>query len=289
MSAPEAAGDEVCARAAIEPLVASRAGVLGALSWALVASTLHRLRGGECALLAVNVSLIALHEASAARAVALAVVSLLTIGLMYAFNDLYDAPADWRNPKKDRTVIATYVDHRRIAAVTIVGLKAITLALALAALGPGAAAAVAAVMLVNVVYSARLKGVPLVDVAWCGLWGGLYAAIVTASPMILVVVALMTAVCHLFQTLGDRGPDAANGIVTTAVRSPVLAWNVLVALSVMLFVVLRAPVGPAAAATAFTPLAFLALARTPRAGWLLTKAYFGVLWLYVLGVGGAAG
>jgi 4-hydroxybenzoate polyprenyltransferase len=276
MSAPQAAQESAYAGARLDSLVVGRSGTLAALSWAGCASTLQRLRGGEGALLAVNLSLIALWPTTLGQAVVQVVVSLLTIGLMYAFNDLYDAPTDRNNPKKDLEVVSTYAQHRRTAAVAVTALQLLTIALALGTLGPRPAAAVAAVMLVNLLYSTTLKAVPVLDVFWCGLWGALYAAIVTGSLPLLVVVALMTAVCHLFQALDDRGPDAANGS------------NVLVVLCFLLFVALRAPLGTVGALTAFAPLVFFLVAR-PRVGWLLSKAYFGVMWLYVLGVAGAAG
>ena len=87
----------------------------------------------------------------------------------------------------------------------------------------------------------------------------------------------------------DRVPDAANGIRTTAVRSPILAGNVLIVLSLLVFLTLRAPLGAAGALTAFTPLALFFAVRNPGTAWLLTKAYFGVVWLYLLGLPGAAG
>lgn len=270
------------------PVVASRGRVV-ALVWAFLASTLHRVRGGEGALLAINLSLVAVAAESPARALAQTLVSILAIGLMYAFNDAWDAPSDVRNPKKDSTVVATYVEQRRAGMVAVLVMKVATVALALALLGQVAATAVAAVMLVNLVYSIWFKGVPVLDVAWCGLWGALYAAIVTTSTTLLVLVGLMTAVCHLFQALDDRGPDAANGIVTTAVRSAALSRNVLFVLSALLFAALRAHVGTAFAMTAFTPLALFFMARSPRMAWLLAKAYFAVMWLSVLGVTGAAG
>jgi 4-hydroxybenzoate polyprenyltransferase len=214
---------------------------------------------------------------------------VLAIGFMYAFNDLYDAPTDSNNPKKDLAVVSTYLDHRRVAGLSLLILHLLTIASAFLTLGPRATAAVAGVMVVNVVYSTLLKGVPVIDVVWCGLWGALYAAIVTASPFVLVLVALMTAVCHLYQALDDRVADAANAIVTTAVRSRTLARNVLVVLCACLFVTLRAPLGAAWALTAFAPLALFRACRDPRAGWLLTKLYFGIVWLYVLEMSRAAG
>src|SRR5206468_3169300 len=86
-------------------------------SWAVLMSTLHRVRRGEGALLAVNLSLIAHQWVSPSRAAAQALVSTLAILVMYAFNDLYDAPSDWNNPKKDHALIAAYIEHRRAAVV----------------------------------------------------------------------------------------------------------------------------------------------------------------------------
>ena len=295
MSAPEAARQEAYAPRRFAgtghsvPFVGTRSGTLASLSWAVLMSTLHRVRRGEGVLLAVNLSLVAQQGAGAARATAQVLVSALAILVMYAFNDLYDAPTDWNNPKKDRALIRVYVRNRGAGIVATLVLKAVTLAIAFATLGPRATAAVAGVMIVNVVYSIVFKGVPVVDVAWVWLWGALYATIVEAPASLVVLVGLMTAICHLFQAVDDRGPDAENGIRTTAVRSPALARNVLLALVLLLSVVLRGPLGMAGALTAFTPLALFFAVRDPGTGWVLTKVYFGVMWLYLLGLSGAAG
>ncbi len=261
------------------------AGAVGALAWAGAASTLHRLRVGEGALLAVNLSLVAVAGGTPAQRIAGTVVSVVTIAAMYALNDLWDAPSDWSNPKKDRALVGVYARHRAAAGAAVLAAHVAIVALALATLDARGATAVAVVMAVNVAYSAAFKGIPVLDVAWCGLWGASYAAIVDAEPSRLALVAVMTAVCHLFQTLDDRIPDAANGITTTAVHSPRLVRAVVVALSLALFVVLRGPLGPGAA-TALLPLVLFGVAP-PRRAWLLTKAYFAAVWLVVLGVPGA--
>ena len=265
---------------------AVRASAIGAVAWAVMASTLHRIRRGEGALLAINLSLIIYAGADVASGAVQALVSVLAMLAMYAFNDLYDAPQDWKNPKKDRALIATWIEHRRVGSIAIVLLKLATVALALT-LGPLVAAAAAAVMIVNVIYSAVLKGVPVGDIVAVWLWGALYSAVVTTSMPVIVLVGVMTGICHLFQALDDRAPDAANGITTTAVRSSALSRNVLIVLSTLLFVTLHGALG-ALALTAFTPLVLFFLIADPGTGWLLTKAYFAVIWLYYLGITGAA-
>jgi 4-hydroxybenzoate polyprenyltransferase len=254
-----------------------------AVCWAGIASTLHRMRGGEGALLAINFSLIAYQGGiETPRGLAGLLVSVLVIGLMYAFNDLYDAPLDVNNPKKDRALIAAYLEHRSVSNIAIWVLSLLTIGLAFATLGPRPALMVAAVFVVNVIYSTLLKGAPVIDVVWCGLWGALYATIVETSPVLLVLVGLMTAVCHLYQALDDRVSDAANHIVTTAVRSATLSRNMLAALSLLLFFVLRPSFGDLWATSAFAPLALYFVSPSPRVAWLLSKLYFGLMWLSVL-------
>ena len=290
MRAPEAYAPVPAAEAAIEAFDDAPSGALAALAWAGLASTLHRVRRGEGALLAVNLSLVAYLAVTPGRALAQALVSAVVIALMYAFNDLYDAPTDWNNPKKDRGVIAAYLEYRYAGAVALAILKVLTIGVAFLVLGPGTAAVVAGVMVVNVIYSVVLKGVPIVDVAWVWVWGALYGAIVGAPLALLVVVGLMTSVCHLFQTLDDRRADAEVGIRTTAVRSPVLARNVLTGLSLLLFFALAGSLGAAIALTAFVPLGLFFIASRPGVAWLLTKAYFAAVWLSLLGtIPGAAG
>src|SRR5262249_9009992 len=76
------------------------------LMWALVAPTSHRMRMGEGALLAINLSLLVYQPAPMLARIMGAVVSVLTIGLMYVFNDLHDAEPDRHNPKKDQRLVA---------------------------------------------------------------------------------------------------------------------------------------------------------------------------------------
>lgn len=270
--------------------VPAQENVLAALGWAVASSTLHRIRRGEGALLAINLSLIAAHgDVFTIRGLMQAFVSVLAILVMYAFNDLYDAPVDWNNPKKDRALIRTWIEHRQAGVLATIVLKLVTLAIAYVALGATPAAAVAAVMIVNVVYSTMLKGVPVADVVAVWVWGSLYAAVVDPSFAVTFLVGLMTGVCHLFQALDDRAPDAENGIQTTAVRSAVLSRNVLVALSLLLVGILWTSIGATAAATGIVPLLIFFVVADAGVGWLLTKAYFAVVWLWFLGASGAAG
>jgi hypothetical protein len=99
----------------------------------------------------------------------------------------------------------------------------------------------------------------------------------------MILAGLMTAVCHLYQALGDRAADAQNRITTTAVFSSSASAVVLFVLSAMIGLVLRAPLGNLLAVTALIPFALFFLLRNPHVAWILTKVYYGVVWLAVLG------
>src|SRR4029453_15703532 len=78
------------------------------LLWALVAPTSHRMRMGEGALLAINLSLICYQPPPILARIMGAVVSVLVIGPMYVLTALHDAEADRHNPKKDQRLVALH-------------------------------------------------------------------------------------------------------------------------------------------------------------------------------------
>jgi len=252
------------------------------LLWALVAPTLHRMRMGEGALLAINLSLIVYQPAPMSPRIMGAVVSVLAIGLMYVLNDLHDTEADRHNPKKDQRLVAFYLKNRRLCYGLVFLLKAVTIALAALTLGDSVAATVAAVFLVNILYSTVVKGVPVIDVVTAGIWGGLYVAIVCVDAQLIVLATLMTAVCHLYQALDDKAADAETHIRTTAVASQRLSVIVFGVLSALIFVTMRPLLGAQLALTAIVPVVLALTVQNPRTGWLLTKLYYGMIWLVAL-------
>jgi 4-hydroxybenzoate polyprenyltransferase len=252
------------------------------LAWAMAASTLHRIALGEGALIAINGSILLQRGVGFLDLIIGTAISSLTLAVMYAFNDAYDALADQHNPKKDQRMVSAYIDYRATCYAIIFFAKALTLAIAWLLMGAWAAAAVAAVLVVNFVYSTMLKGVPIVDVAWCGLWGASYAAIVTTSSYLIALSGLMTAVCHLYQALGDRSTDAQNHVTTTAVFSSSLSALVLFVLSASIWFMLRATLGEALALSAFVPFGLYFALRSSHVAWILTKVYFGAAWTLVL-------
>ncbi len=271
------------ARARANPLRAGRGRVAYGFT-AVFGSLVDRLRRLEGALLAVNVSWLAVGEPHPGEATALVLASLLVLTALYGFNDSWDAAGDTNNPRKNRWLAEAHLAYRKQVALVLLWLSSGSLLFAWVGGGLPSAFAVAAVLAVNALYSFSLKGVPLLDVVWCGLWGATYAAIVRPPWPLLAVVGLMTAVCHVYQTASDREVDARNGVRTSAAAAPQAVPLVLAACCTLLALMSKSFFGAhwAVAASAFLPLLPHFVCSNPQTGWLLTKAYFAVLWVALL-------
>lgn len=252
---------------------------------AVVLPTLRRLQRAEGVLLAINASIILTHPSTPLRMLMQLVVSAAVLALLYAYNDVYDCEADLENPKKDRALVELLILHRARIVRLLIGLSFAMVAVALVTLGTASAIATAAVLGINVVYSHFFKHMVVIDVVWVGLCGATYI-LTPGIPLdvgILLLVTLMTAVSHVFQTLGDRAVDDRNAVSTTAVVSPGLATALLVVFCAATAWVVARWFGPVAAVTAFVPLVAHVVLHDAERAWLVAKAYFALLWLALLG------
>lgn len=255
------------------------------LARAHVAPLVNRLRRGEGVLLAVNVSIALAARPDPRTLLASVAVSTAVLALLYLLNDVYDCREDLHDPGKDQVFVRFCIRHRGLLFRLLAVEHAATVGLALALLGPRSAAAVAAVFVVNFAYSAALKGRAAVDVPWVALWGACYA-LVPGVPLPLAVVALvgvMTSICHVFQITRDLPFDVVNQIRTSAVAVPWLPLAQLAAGCLAMGFLLNDLLGPAAALSAAVPILLRFALRSNQAAWLLSKAYYGLIWLWVLG------
>ncbi len=268
---------------AAAPPSASRLG-LADVAWANLAPLLNRLRHGEGALLAVNLSIALSARPDARRLLAHVLVSTVVLALLYLLNDVQDCRHDLSDAGKDRAFASFCVRHREALARLLVLEQAGAIVLALALLGGRSAVAVAAVFLVNLAYSAVFKGRPAVDVLWVALWGACYAMVpgVELPARVLALVGVMTSICHVFQITRDRPVDDANRVRTSAVAIPWLPTMQLAVGCLAMGLILAPILGPAAAATAAVPLVLRFAVRSNQAAWLLSKTYYGAIWLLVL-------
>ncbi len=254
---------------------------LGRLANALVAPLSRRVRRGEGGLFLVNAALAAKWHGFR-EGLALTALSLACLLALYLFNDVIDADEDQHNPKKDRSLAALYARNRRgflalwwVMSGLVVG--------AAACLDARAAAAAFAVTLINVAYSLFCKRIPFWDVIWVGVWGGVYASMVTSATAWIVMVGAMTAVCQIYQTCEDRTADARSGVATSATLAASVLSSVQAGLvGVLMVTAWIAAQSPAAATFAGLFAYWLIWRDRPRIAWVLAKAHFAVLCAYLL-------
>lgn len=242
---------------------------------------LQRFRVHEGLLLAALASLVVVARPAPGRGLAELVLGVWLLALLYAYNDVHDAPRDTGDPKKDPALVAhLYADRAWLRGWILAQTGAVAL-LAGTLLGTGALVATAAVAGLNVAYSHRLKGVPVLDVLTVGLWGAAYVTLVQPPVALCVLIGAMTAISHVFQTLRDRRADADGGVHTVGQLTEGGVAMVLLGASAVLFAVLL-PLGwPLAASAAFPLVAWWAI-RRPVPAWLVVKAYFAAVWVVAL-------
>jgi hypothetical protein len=258
---------------------------IGTFLWVNLKPLLNRLERGEGLLLAVSLSIVLFARPDAATLLAQVLVSTAVLALLYGLNDVYDCARDLNDPAKDQALARFCAAHRRRLLGILQVEKVAVVLTAFALLGARSAGAVAALFLVNLAYSAILKGKAGLDVLWVGLWGALYAMVpgVALPLQVVLLVGVMTSICHVFQILRDRNADDANQIQTSAVVSRWLPYAQLGVCCAAMAAVLGSLLGPLAALSAFAPLLLRLVLQSNQIAWLASKAYYGIVWLLVLG------
>ena len=277
-----AAPDTRAPRLAPVPVSAETAVLAGflELSWAPL---VRRMQRGEGALLAVNATWVAFAWPGWGPAAFLVALSTAVLMAAYALNDWHDAEGDLRDPKKHRALVLGLIARRRPFGLWLAGLHVALVVVAAVAQDLATAAAVATMLGINALYSWRLKGVPLADLAVVGLWGAAFVAIVGAPVWLCAAVGLMTSIMHLFQIQQDRPVDAANHIETTVVRLPGAALVVLTTICAALAVILLPHLGPLGALSAAVPLALRVGVQDNGRAWMACRVYCGLALLAALG------
>lgn len=238
---------------------------------------------GEGALLAVNAALLWFRRDQLESPVTHLVLSVLSLMLLYAFNDHHDAASDRRNPKKNQVLVSEYLRWGESYLWFLLASKALIVTLAYLTIGPTVALVTAALMVVNAAYSLVIKGIPFFDIAVVGLWGALFAGLASAPLYLCAFVGVMTAIMHIYQISVDLEVDRSNEIRTTAVFGSGTTTSMLALTLVALYFVTLPRFGPLWSATAFLPLLFRLAIPRPTWGWAMSRGYCAVALLALLG------
>jgi 4-hydroxybenzoate polyprenyltransferase len=248
----------------------------------LVGPTLERFRAGEGALFLVNVAWLLVSSWRVTDKAVAAVLSLISIIVLYCWNDLADAEIDGHNPRKNLALVQALFGNRSRLQWLVGVLTVLQSLTAWLLLGPGPATSFAAVAIVNVLYSAWFKRVPVLDVLTTGAWGALFISAVMPPARVILMIGLMTAASHIFQIRADRQADLKTGVTTTAAVSRRLPLAVLTVLCVSVAATAGGLSGLSLAMIALLPVGFAVFISGDQLAWNLTRAAYGVVYVAVL-------
>lgn len=245
-------------------------------------SLISRFRKGEGALLFLTLYLSWLNYRSVGMLLQHGVAGFLALSLMYALNDIHDAPLDVRDPRRANPWVSLLV--RRQTEAYLVHACEVLLLLAWLYLFSGVNAPLIITFGVSAFYSLWAKGRPGFDIAAVFMWGPgfIYSFVPAAATLLLVNAGFMLAMSHTFQMYRDLLVDSANGITTTAVYGRKLSAGIFVFCafaSVSCFFMLGELIPASLALVAAILPLFI---RFSMRSWLLAKVFQAFAWLALM-------
>lgn len=211
------------------------------------------------------------------------VVSLLTMCLLYGFNDFTDRYHDAQNPKKDQHFVRELIDHPSLFIITHCALTISLVVFAYLFFGWAKPAIMIVLLLVNIGYSKLFKATPILDIIAVSVWGGLFIMLVDPVDADLAITAgLMTGIAHIYQILTDQDTDRATNIKTSAVAIPQFErWGIIL-LSIGLVLFLFRLHGAFFAVTGIFPIVINLLIIRTEIKWHLSRFYFALCWVLLI-------
>ncbi|MBV6494807.1 MAG: hypothetical protein LDLANPLL_02844 [Turneriella sp.] len=246
-------------------------------------SLFTRVRKGEGALLPLALFLVYVFDFGRETFFVKAIVGFFALALMYALNDIHDAPFDLRDAARANVWVKTLAERQKTAYVIHAVELAffITLLIAYLKLSP---LIVSAAFWVSTAYNLWGKRVRFLSDALVLLWGPTFTLLLSVKiPLFLAInTGLMLLMGHTFQMARDKHVDAENQIQTTWLSAPQWAVAIFYAtgVAVQLCFVLAGFYTAAFTATLFY-LVPLFGGYTPKS-WLVLKFLQTVSWILIL-------
>jgi 4-hydroxybenzoate polyprenyltransferase len=249
----------------------------------LIKPYFNRVKLGEGGLVVFNLfhSVYSHHEL--ASVIFELTLSFFVMCLLYGFNDYTDRHYDIQNSKKDKNFTLLIIQNEKLFIRLNLLLTWITLLVWFFFVGHFSALLLLVVYLVNIMYSIKLKSIPILDIIAVCLWGGLYVMIIGKPNWALGFIAgTMTGIAHLFQTLTDKPFDKKVRINTTVVTMPGSEWIFISVLCAMLGIQLFFTLGIWWALSGVVPVLVYAISRRVTFSWYVSRAYFFICWITLL-------
>ncbi|MBS1619269.1 MAG: UbiA family prenyltransferase [Bacteroidetes bacterium] len=243
-----------------------------------------RLRLGEGGLIIFNLAHSIASRAPVAAILIETLVSFLVLCVLYGYNDYVDAEKDLLNPKKDKDFIEMILSHRVLFKWLIILVNIATIAAAWVWLRWQTALCIVLLYVINLLYSLRVKSIPLADIVIVSLWGGLYVCISGVFHwQVALAAGLMVGIAHFFQIVTDHDTDSQNSVQTSAVA--MRGWEaslLFILCAILTFVIYLNQLSPLFAVLGVLPFVFFISGRRVTFSWYASRVVFFVLWLGIL-------
>ena len=242
-----------------------------------------RLVRGEGALLGLNALLLYQYDPVKEKFTAKLLISLIALALMYALNDIHDAPFDTRDTGRRNAWTAALLKRQK-SAYMIHGLSLlafIAICIYFFSFNP---AFLLTAFAVSTAYNIWGKGKPGIDYLLVFLWGPTFCFIFCREiPLPLALnVGLMLLMNHTFQMSRDQEIDFRNDI-----RTAINQWGktsayvyYAAALGVFACFLWSSRILPALVST--VPFFIPSTLGFSRKGWLFAKVFQAASWLLIV-------
>lgn len=211
-------------------------------------------------------------------------LSLLTLCVLYGYNDYKDRETDKLNPKKDISYVNNISIHHLLFFYIHLFVTALLIMWSFFLLGKTGALSMLLLLAINIAYSNKLKATAGLDVVTVMIWGGLFVLLIAREHFGLAIAAsIMTGMAHVFQMLTDKKTDSQTKTNTTVVKYPGSAPFMFAGLSVALMVALYVATEKySIAISAFIPFLFYFMYRNVTVSWFFSRVYFAGIWFVLL-------
>lgn len=243
-----------------------------------------RIRLGEGGITLFNVTHTWFATHNFVQTIIVLIISILVLCALYSFNDYWDRKADMLNPKKDQKFVLLINQNSNVFLFINFILKTVLLIAVYLTWGYWQLIFLFLLFVVNIIYSVKVKSIPIADIAIVCVWGAAITLFVPTIDIELSIIAgIMTGIAHIYQMRSDKDIDAQNNVTTSISRFPKWAFFQQLVLCLVLGVIFFFfNQSLFMIASALTPFLLYVFIHRNEQAWFYSRAYFAVAWIILL-------
>jgi len=243
-----------------------------------------RIKLGEGGIALFNVVHAWFSTHSPVQTTLVAIFSIMTLCVLYGFNDYIDRNRDALNPKKNKQFVALINEFQKEFFLLNLFLSGLLMLGYFLFIGKIQAIYFLLLLVINAFYSLRFKSIPFLDLLTVITWG---AAITLCVPVVsfdfCFLAGIMTGIAHVYQMLIDKETDRETHVNTAIARYPQSAFIqifILCCILALSFVYHESNLW--LFVSSMLPLVFYVIIKNYKLAWFMSRFYFAVVWLLLL-------